>query len=85
MKLLLDRLRPFIASKKLSGKKAVLVVPSEEGADACNFIVGMFTLSFKYLEMELTGSILAKASEKAQVKAQPQVLSKAFALGKSLE
>ena len=85
MKLLLDRLRPFIASKGLSGKKAVLVVPSEEGPDACNFIVGMFNSSFKYLEIDMISTILAKASEKAEIKAQPQVLNKAFALGKSLK
>jgi multimeric flavodoxin WrbA len=85
MKLLLDRLRPYIASKGLNGKKAVLVIPSEEGPDACNFIVGMFNLSFKYLKMDLIDTLLAKASEKAEVKAQPQVLSKAFALGKNIK
>ena len=85
MKLLLDRLRPFIASKSLSSKKAVWVGPSEEGPDACNFIVGIFTLSFKYLEMDLIGTLFAKASEKAEVKAQPQLLNKAFDLGKSMK
>ena len=34
MKLLVDRLRPFIPSGALKGKKAVLAIPSEEGADA---------------------------------------------------
>ena len=68
MKLLFDRLRPFIASKKLAGKKAVLVVPSEEGPEACNLIVGMFKLSCKYLEMDLVNVLLPTASEKAEVK-----------------
>ncbi len=85
MKLLLDRLRPYIASKKLKGKKAVLVVPSEEGADACNFIVGMFELSFRYLEMELAGKFLPKAYEKAQIKEQPEVLNEAFEFGKAMK
>lgn len=85
MKLLLDRLRPFIKSKKLSGKKAVLVVPSEEGADACNHIVGMFHLSFKYLEMAIVSVLLPKASEKAEVKSQPHVLSEASELGKLIK
>ena len=49
MKLLIDRLRPYITSKKLKGKKAILVVPSEEGPEACNHIIGMFELSFQYL------------------------------------
>ncbi len=84
MKLLIDRLRPFVESKKLKGKKAILVVPSEEGAEACNFIVGMFNLSFKYLEIDLIGKLLPKASEKAEVRGQPKTLSDALALGKSI-
>ena len=84
MKLLIDRLRPFIASKKLKGKKAILIVPSEEGSEACNFIVGMFNLSFKYLEMDLIGKLLPKASEKAEVRGHHGTLNDAFVLGKSL-
>ncbi len=56
MKLLIDRLRPFISSKKLQGKKPIMVVPSEEGAEACNLTVDMFRLSFKYLEMDLVSA-----------------------------
>jgi multimeric flavodoxin WrbA len=84
MKLLIDRLRPFIASKKLKGKKAILVVPSEEGSEACNFIVGMFSLSFKYVGMDLIGKLLPKASEKAEVRGQPGTLNDAYVLGKCL-
>jgi multimeric flavodoxin WrbA len=85
MKLLLDRLRPYIASKKLKGKRAVLIVPSEEGAEACSHIVGMFNLSFGYLEMQLTGVLLPKASEKGEVKDQPHVLEEARLLGKRIK
>lgn len=84
MKLLVDRLRPFIVSKKLRGKKAVLVVPSEEGADACNLTVGMFNLSLKYLDMELAAVLLPKASERAEVKTQPQTIKNAIEIGSSL-
>jgi multimeric flavodoxin WrbA len=85
MKLLLDRLRPYIASKKLKGKRAVLIVPSEEGADACNHTVGIFNMSMKYLEMELDGVLLPKASEKGEVKEQPHVLEEAKLLGKHIK
>lgn len=85
MKLLLDRLRPYIASKKLAGKRAILLVPSEEGADACSHIVGMFNLSFGYLEMQITGVLLPKASEKGEVKEQPHVLEEAKLLGKHIK
>lgn len=84
MKLLVDRLRPFIASKKLAGKKAVLVVPSEEGHEACNLIEGMFKLSCKYLEMDLVKAIFPTASEKAEVNQQPQTLKEAVEVGKNL-
>jgi multimeric flavodoxin WrbA len=85
MKMLLDRLRPYIVSKRLKGKRAVLVVPSEEGADACNYTVGMFNLSFEYLEMDLASVLLPKASERAEVKTQPQVLKEAQTIGKHLK
>jgi multimeric flavodoxin WrbA len=85
MKLFVDRLRPFIATKKLSSKRAVLVVPSEEGADACKLTVGMFELSFRYLDMDLVSVLLPKASERAEVLTQSEVLKEAFKIGKSLQ
>jgi len=84
MKLLVDRLRPFSASKKLKGKKAVLVIPSEEGADACNHAVGMFNLSLKYLEVDLVSVLLPKASERAEIKEQTETIHKALAIGKQI-
>lgn len=85
MKLLIDRLRPFIASKKLTGKKAVVIVPSEEGATACSITVEMYRMSFKYLEIDLVNVLLPTASEKAEVKQQPQTLKAAFEIGQNLK
>ncbi len=85
MKLLLDRLRPYIASKRLKGKKAVLVVPSEEGADACNHTVGMFNMSFGYLEMDLVNVLLPKTLELGEVNNQPDVLAEAHKIGKNIK
>ena len=84
MKLLIDRLRPFIASRKLSGKKGIIVVPSEEGPDCCGPLMQMFQMSFDYLGMQMAGSILVKAYERSEVKENPEDLSKAFDLGASL-
>jgi multimeric flavodoxin WrbA len=84
MKLLIDRLRPFI-SKKLKGKKGIVVIPSEEGADKCAGMVDMFKCSFKYLGMEWAGKVLAQAYEKAEVEKHPQILLSAFELGKTLK
>ncbi|MCW4047718.1 MAG: flavodoxin family protein [Candidatus Bathyarchaeota archaeon] len=85
MKLMIDRLRPFVASKKLKGKKAILVTPSEEGPGACDCLVRMFELSFKYLGIDLTNKILVTAYDKAEVREQLETLNGAFEVGKALK
>lgn len=62
-----------------------MVVPSEEGAEACSHVVGMFNLSLKYLEMSLIGVLLPMASETAEVKSQPHTIEEAKALGRHIE
>jgi len=84
MKLLIDRMRPFIASRKMEGKKAVLVAPSEEGPEACRALLEMFRMSFDYLGMEFVDSILSKAYERAEVWGNKEDLQKAYELGISL-
>jgi multimeric flavodoxin WrbA len=84
MKLLIDRLRPFIANGKLNGKKGAIVVPSEEGPGCCGPLMEMFRMSFDYLGMEMAGSILAKAYERGEIKESPGELKRAYELGKSL-
>ena len=85
MKLMLDRFRPFISSRKLKGKKAILAIPSEEGPKACSPLVIMFECSFNYLGMKLAEKFLLQASEKGDVKKQPRVLDQAFEFGKALK
>ncbi len=85
MKLLIDRLRPFAASRKLKGKKALVVVPSEEGPDACDCLVRMFELSFKYLGIALIDKMLVKAYDKGEISKQPETLNRAFEVGKTLK
>ncbi len=84
MKLLIDRLRPFIANGKLKGKKGAVVVPSEEGSECCGPLMEMFRMSFDYLGMEMAGSILAKAYERGEILERPEELKRAYDLGKSL-
>lgn len=84
MKLLIDRMRPFIAGKKLRGKKGILVAPCQEGPDACGALLEMFRKSFGYLGMEFEGKILATAYEKAEVTQNKEELRKAYELGMSL-
>ena len=84
MKLLVDRMRPYIANGKLKGKKAVVITPAAEGPDACGLIVEMFRMSFDYLEMEFTGKILAEAYERGEIKDDRKALKNAYDLGASL-
>jgi multimeric flavodoxin WrbA len=84
MKLFIDRMRPFIANKKLRGKKAIVVAPSEEGPDACDPLIKMFRMSFAYLGMDFIGEIFAKAYERAEIKNQPEALARALKMGISL-
>ena len=84
MKLLVDRLRPFVENKKLNGKRAVAVVPSAEGAEACGPLVEMFRLSLEYLGVEFVGEVFALVYEKGEVATQPETLKNAYDLGASL-
>ena len=84
MKLLVDRMRPFVANGKLRGKKAVVVAPSAEGAKACGPLLEMFRKSFEYLGMEFAGEVLVKAYEKGEVAENQRELEKAYEFGASL-
>jgi len=81
MKLFIDRLRPFIASRRLMGKKGLVVVPSEEGPECCGPLMEMFDRSFDYLGMKMEGSILAKAYERGEVARSVEEMKKAIDLG----
>ena len=84
MKLLIDRLRPFVPSKKLKGKKWVVVSPSGEGPNSSRPLVDMLRLSCDYLGMKFVGKILAKAYEKGEILQNQKALKKAYEFGRSL-
>jgi multimeric flavodoxin WrbA len=84
MKLLIDRMRPFVPSRKLKGKKCVIVSPSGEGPNSCRLLVEMLRLSCDYLGMKFAGKVLAKAYEKGEILKNQKALEKAYKLGTSL-
>ena len=84
MKLLVDRMRPFVANKKMKGKRWVLVVPAADGPKVCGSLVQMFRMSFDYLGMKFAGKILVKAYERGEVKENRQEMKRAYELGTSL-
>ncbi len=61
MKLLLDRFRPYYGNKKLTGKKAALLLPAGTGEGDCDLTIEMFKRSFKALGIEYIGAVTAKA------------------------
>ncbi|MBS7251765.1 MAG: flavodoxin family protein [Candidatus Freyarchaeota archaeon] len=84
MKLLVDRLRPYTLNNKLKGKKAVLVVPSDEGEEACGDLIKLFASIINTLGMQFVNILCVKAHEKGEVKNQPQSLEKAYKIGESI-
>ena len=84
MKLLMDRMRPYVANDKLRGKKAILIIPAAEGPKACNPMVEMFRMSFSYIGVEFTGKILAEAYERGEIKNDKEIMKNAYDLGASL-
>jgi len=84
MKLLIDRIRPFVANGKLRGKRAIVVTPAAEGPDACGPLIEMFRMSFDFLEMEFAGTIVAAAYERGEIKEDEKTLRNAYDLGASL-
>ncbi|MCW4034951.1 MAG: flavodoxin family protein [Candidatus Bathyarchaeota archaeon] len=81
MKMLMDRMRPFVENKKVKGKRAVLVIPAAEGKGACGPTAEMFRLSFLYLDVEFVGTVYAEAYDKAEVSTHPKELRAAYELG----
>ena len=81
MKLLIDRMRPFVPSRKLKGKKWVVVSPSGEGPKSCRLLVEMLRLSCDYLGMKYAGKILARAFEKGEIKKDQKALEKPLIWG----
>ncbi len=84
MKLLVDRMRPFVANRKMKGKRWILVAPAAEGPRVCGPLVQMFQLSFDYLGMKFVGKVLAKAFEKGEIKENIKELNRAYQFGTSL-
>ena len=84
MKLLIDRLRPYTGSKKLKGKRAIIVAPSGVGARAADALVMMCAKSLEYLGMQVVDKLLPAASGKGDIQQKPDELKRAYDLGAGL-
>ena len=84
MKLFIDRLRPYIANKKLAGKKGILIIPSEEGPGACITTVNSFIMSFKYINMKYLGVIYGTAYNKGEILKNKIEIEYAYNFGKNI-
>jgi multimeric flavodoxin WrbA len=84
MKLLIDRLRPFIENGRLKGKRGLIVAPSEEGSSCGGPLMKMFYMSFDYLGMKLAGYIMPRAYERGEIAGNIEEMQRAYDLGSSL-
>ena len=84
MKLLIDRLRPYVSSRILEGKFAAGVVPAAGGPSVCGPMIESFKMSFDYLGMKYAGSILGEAFERKEILEKPDSLREAYEFGKNL-
>ncbi|KAF5409868.1 MAG: Iron-sulfur flavoprotein [Candidatus Methanocomedens sp.] len=84
MKLLMDRLLPYSETGMLKGKRAVLVIPSAEGADACEPVVTMFRLSLDYLGVDIAEVLLPTAYEKGEISSNTEEIERARGIGAAL-
>ncbi|MCK4938376.1 MAG: flavodoxin family protein [Methanosarcinales archaeon] len=84
MKLLMDRLLPYSETETLKGKRAVLVIPSAEGADACKHVVTMFRLSLDYLGVGIADVLLPTAYERGEIAGNAEELERAREIGAAL-
>ena len=84
MKLLMDRMRPFVANGKFKGKKAIVVVASGDDTEASGPLLDMFRRAFDYLKVDFVGQILAKAYESGEVRQNEEAMKEAYECGVSL-
>jgi multimeric flavodoxin WrbA len=89
MKPMIDRLVPLNRPQgraHIKGKGVVLVTAyEEEGREAVEPMLRMFDLSFRYLELEQIGMVVADGvGPKGAVLEKPEVLAQAYDLGRSL-
>lgn len=84
MKLLMDRLRPFVANGKLKKKRAGLVLSAAEGQGACGPTEAMFQSSLAYIGMEYIGSVYGTAYDRGDMNNQPEELNRAFDWGREV-
>ena len=66
-KLFIDRLRPYYANKKLSGKKAAILLPAGDGQSECDLTIDMFQRIFKALGITYLDAVTAKAYDVGEV------------------
>lgn len=60
-KLLIDRLRPFYGSRRLSGKRAAVLLAAGSGASDCDLTVEMLRRTFEALGVAFVGTVVSRS------------------------
>lgn len=84
MKLLVDRLRPYVANGRLKGKKGIVIAPAKDGPGDADLLTEMFRRTFGFLGMEAVGQVLGTAYDPRDILGDEQAMERAAAIGKAL-
>lgn len=84
-KLLVDRLRPYYGNKKLSGKKAALLLPAGSGASDCDLTTEMFRRTFEALGIDFIGTAPAVAYDAGDAVKDPETSAAVQALAAAIK
>ncbi len=75
LKKVIERLRPYYLSKRLAGKKLVLILPAGNGIEDCDLIISMMKRIADALELEIFRIITPKAYDAGEVLNDGSVLA----------
>ena len=84
MKQMFDRLRPYFASGRLAGKKALLVSVAGDGPGEGDLLTEMFRRSLAALKIEFAGHVIGTGYDPKDVLADRPAMERAAALGAAL-
>lgn len=84
MKMLIDRLRPYFASGRLGGKRAVVAAPAGDGPGDADLLVELLRRVCAALKMELAGVVLGTAYDRREILSDGEAMNTAREIGASL-
>ena len=83
-KLLIDRLRPYFANKRLNGKKGAVILSAGSGDPDCDLTIEMFKRIFDSLGIKNIGAVTAEAYDAGDVIDNEDAIKNIFTLSENI-